>query len=141
LPIGQKIFEINWKSTSMSIKSIGPEGLTMEMTATGEMNGYGPAKGVKGSALVTFQDIRQPGGISTGTGKGILSTPDGDMAVYKMMFAGRMKGAGKQAWIGPVTYMTMSETLGFLNEMVCITEGEGEIGSPQAKDIVCEWVP
>jgi hypothetical protein len=141
VPIGQKIFEINWKSTSMSIKSIGPEGLTMEMTAQGEWSGYGLAKGLKGSAVMTFQDVRLPSGISTGSGQGILSTSGGEMAVYKMLFAGMMKDAGTQGWTGPVTYMSESKKLAFLNKMVCITEGLGKTGSPEARDIVYEWVP
>jgi hypothetical protein len=141
MPIGQKIFEMDWKGTSMSVRSIGPEGLTMEMTAQGEVTGYGPAKGLKGFVVLTFQDLRQPNGISTGNGKGILTTPEGDMAVWNVTFAGRMKDAGSQGWIGPATFMTGSKKLAFLNEMVCITEGEGKTGSPEARDIVYEWAP
>jgi hypothetical protein len=141
MPIGQKIFEMNWKSISMAVRSIDPEGLTMEMTAQGEVTGFGPAKGLKGFVVMTFQDIRQPSGISTGKGQGILTTPEGDMAVWKATFAGRMKDAGSQGWIGPATFMTMSKKLAFLNEMVCITEGEGKTGSPEAHDTVYEWVP
>jgi len=141
MPIGQKVFELNWKGMSMTIKAVGTGSFTMEMTAQGEMTGYGPAKGLKGSAMVTFLDTLHPGGVSTGTGQGILNTTDGDMAVYRSSFASRMKGGGKQAWIGPVTYMTESKKLAFLNGMVCISEGEGETGSPEGKDIVYEWVP
>jgi len=141
MPIGQKVFEIKWKGMMMTIKDVGEGSFTMEMTAQGEFTGFGPAKGLKGSAMTTFLDTFHRGGVSTGTGQGILTTADGDMVVYRTTFASRMKDAGKQAWVGPVTYMTESKKLEFLNTIVCISEGEGESGSPEGKDTVFEWVP
>jgi hypothetical protein len=141
MPIGQKVFEIRWKGMTMTVRDVGEGSFTMEMTAQGEFTGFGPAKGLKGSAMTTFLDTFQRSGVSTGTGKGILTTSEGDMAVYKSTFASRMKDGRKQAWVGPVTYMTESKKMAFLNGMVCISEGEGESGSPEGKDIVYEWVP
>jgi hypothetical protein len=141
LPIGQKVFQIEWKSMGMTVKAVGPEGMTMEMTANGELTGFGPAQGLKGMAVVTFQDIVGPGGITTGSGQGFMSFAGGETAVWKFMFAGRMKSPGVQAWMGPVTYMTMSEKLAWMNKTVFITEGEGKSGSPEARDTVYEWVP
>jgi hypothetical protein len=141
MPIGQKVFEIKWKGMTMTIKDVGEGSFTMEMTAQGEFTGFGPAKGLKGSAMTTFLDTFHRSGVSTGTGQGILTTTDGDMVVYRTTFASKMKDGGKQAWIGPVTYMTESKKMEFLNGMVCISEGEGESGSPEGKDTVYEWVP
>jgi DNA-binding IclR family transcriptional regulator len=48
------VFELKWKGMTMTIKDVGEGSFTMEMTAQGEFTGFGPAKGLKGSAMTTF---------------------------------------------------------------------------------------
>jgi hypothetical protein len=142
LPIGQKIFEEKWKPLGMTVKSTGSEGITIEMTSSGELTGFGPANDMKGTIVGTIIDTRGSSGISTGTGQGILNTTGGDMGIWKIMYAGRPTGSGGQKWIGTVTFMTMSKNLAWLNDMICVLEGGGEADPTKpGSGTFYEWVP
>jgi len=140
LAIGQKLFEEKTRAIGFSIKRIGSEGVTAEMSITSEIKGFGPAKGVEGKNMGTMKDLRGPSGIGGGTGQGIITTNDGDMIIWKMMYS--RKTAGKEKYVGVMTFMTMSKKLAWLNNIICATEGEGSPDITQGGiNTIYEWIP
>jgi hypothetical protein len=141
LVIGQKLFEETVRTTGVTFKNTGPEGVTTELNASGEIKGFGKAQGVDGVIMGTMIDISSPSGMSTGTGQGMLMTKDGEMAVWKMTYSGKMI-EGKQKWVGVMTFMTMSKKIGWLNNIVCASEGEGSPDPTKpGTNTIYEWIP
>jgi len=140
LPVRQKLFEEKFRPLGFAIKSVTSEGVETEMSVTSEITGFGNAQGVKGTNIGTLCDLAQPSGIATGKGLGIITTTDGDSVVWKLSYAGKASSAGGQKYIGTVTFMTISEKLAWLNQTICVMEGEGEADPTQlGTNIFCEW--
>jgi hypothetical protein len=140
LAIGQKLFEEKFRPVGFAIKSVGPQGIETEMSITSEVTGFGRAQGVKGTNMGTLRDWRLPNGVATGTGHGIITTTDGDSVVWKLSYAGKAKPAGGEKYVCTVTFMTMSEKLAWLNQTICVMEGEGEADPTKVgTDVFYEW--
>jgi len=70
----------------------------------------------------TLRTLAQPGGIGTGTGLGVMML-DGEAVTWKLSFAAKNTAAGSK-YISTVTFITMSEKLAWLNQTICVVEGE-----------------
>ena len=117
--LGQKIWEGKGKSTGPGIiKSIDMQGVTSLYTWTAELKGVGRAKGVDGNLNVTGVSMTPPKGMGMSKDQAIFMTMTGDMAVAKGMDL--MKMGAKPMAVGLWSFMTMSEKLGWLNEVAAV---------------------
>jgi hypothetical protein len=73
--LGEKLSEEKGKAIGMSIKSIGPEGMTIEVTTAGEVKGFG--RHPSGRNMAT-QTVLQGPITSRATAQGVLATTDGE---------------------------------------------------------------
>jgi len=117
--LGQKIWEGKGKSTGPGIiKSIDMQGVTSLYTWTAELKGVGRANGVDGNLNVTGVSMTPPKGMGMSKDQAIFMTMTGDMAVVKGMDL--MKMGPKPMAVGLWSFMTMSEKLGWLNEVAAV---------------------
>jgi hypothetical protein len=117
--LGQKIWEGKGKSTGPGIiKSIDMQGVTSLYTWTAELKGVGRANGVDGNLNVTGVSMTPPKGMGMSKDQAIFMTMTGDMAVVKGMDL--MKMRPKPMAVGLWSFMTMSEKLGWLNEVAAV---------------------
>jgi len=138
LAIGQKLFEERFRPTGGAIKSIGFEGVKSEFSITSEITGFGKAGGVTGTNMGTLSNLAQPGGIGTGTGLGIMML-DGAAVTWKFSFAAKTSAAGAK-YVCTVTFTTTSEKFAWLNQTICVLEGESGTDLTQpGTNIYYEW--
>ncbi len=139
--LGEKIWEGKAKSAGPgSIKSVGVEGLTSEYSWTAEVKGMGRAKGIDGNIHVTAIMTSAPKGVAASKDQGIFMMNNGEMTVLKGNDLMKMTmGANPQA-VGLWSFMTMSEKLGWINDLVALVTFEAQ--DPmwmQSKIAVYEW--
>jgi hypothetical protein len=138
LAIGQKLFEEKFRPMGATIKSVGPEGVETEFTYAGDITGFGRAQGVKGTNMATVRVLKRPG-VATGTGQGIM-TLAGDSAAYQLSYAAKATGAAAAKYICTVTFMTTSDKFAWLNQTICVLEGEGEADPTKVgTNVFYEW--
>ncbi len=138
LTVGQKLFEEKFRPTGGAIKSIGSEGVESEFSITSEITGFGKAQGIKGTNMGTLLNLAKPGGIGTGTGLGVMML-DGDTVTWKFSYAAKTTAAGAK-YICTVTFMTMSQKLAWLNQTICVLEGEsGPDLTKPGTNVYYEW--
>ena len=125
LVLGEKLWEGKGKSSGVgAIKSIGMEGVTSEYSWTAQVKGMGKAKGVDGNIHVTAFGTMPPKGVATETDQGTFMTMTGDMGVLKGFGLMKMTSAGKPSSVGLWSFMTMSEKLGWMNDVIAIVTFE-----------------
>ncbi len=138
LAIGQKLFEEKFRPTGGAIKSVGSEGVETEFSIISEISGFGKAEGVTGTNMGTIRGLTEPGSIGSGTGIGVM-TLEGDAVTWKFSYAAKTSAAGAQ-YICTVTFMTMSEKLAWLNQTICVLEGEsGADLTKPGTNVYYEW--
>ena len=116
--LGQKLWEGKGKSGPSFIKDVGMEGVTSMFSWTVQVKGFGPAKGADGNINVTAVSTTPPKGIAAAKDKGILMTMTGDMAVLKGYDLMKMTMGKNPSSVGLYSFMTMSEKLGWLNDLI-----------------------
>jgi len=136
--LGQKLFEEQFRPAGGAIKSIGSEGVETEFSITSEITGFGKAEGITGTNMGTLRTLAQPSGIGTGTGLGVM-TLNGETVTWKLRFAARSSAAGVK-YVCTATFMTMSQKLSWLNETICVVEGESGADLTQpGTNVFYEW--
>ena len=128
MPLGEKLFEDTNKTTANTIKSVGPEGVTIEVSWMGDVKGVGRLSGVTGKSMASGTYTQGPNGIAAGHSQGILTTAQGDMVVWKINGTGRNDPSGGN-FIGMLTFMTTSQRLAWLNGVIAVYEGRGPLGT------------
>ncbi len=119
--LGEKIFEGKGKSVGPSyIKSIDAEGVTSMFAWTAELKGMGKAKGVDGMLNVTAKSMTPPKGVAGAKDKAMFFTMAGDMAVARGFDLMKMTMGTNPSAVGLWSFMTMSEQLGFLNDVIAV---------------------
>lgn len=124
MAIGEKLWEGKGKSGASFIKSVGMEGVTSLYTWTAQMKGMGNAKGIDCNLNVTGMSTTPPKGIATSTDQGMLMTMTGDMSVLKGTSLMKMEMGKNPTSVGLWTFMTMSEKLGWLNDLIAVVTFE-----------------
>jgi hypothetical protein len=119
--LGEKLWEGKGKSAGPGfIKYIGMDGVTMMYSWMADMKGMGRAKGVDGNLNVTAKSMTPPKGVAAAKDQGMFRTMTGDMAVLKGFDLMKMTMGGKPASVGLWSFMTMSEKLGWLNDVIAV---------------------
>lgn len=124
--LGEKLWEGRGKSAGPSfIKNIDMSGVTSMYSWNAQMKGMGRAKGVDGNLNVTAFSMTPPKGVAMAKDQGVFMTMSGEMAVVKGMDLMKMMMPGsKPSSVGLWTFMTMSEKLGWLNEVIAVVTFE-----------------
>jgi hypothetical protein len=118
--LGEKLWEGKGKSAGTGfIKSVGMEGVTSEYSWTVELKGYGCAEGLDCNIHVTAISSTPPKGLMTAKDQGVLMTMTGDMAIAKGYDLSKMV-EGKGVSAGLWSFMTMSEKLNWMNDLIAV---------------------
>jgi len=121
--LGEKLWEGKGKGNPGFIKSINMEGVKSIYTYQADLKGMGRAKGVDWNLHVTATSMTPPKGIGTAKDQGMLMSMTGDMATMKGFDLMKMSGA-KPMSVGLWSFMTMSEKLGWMNEVIALVTFE-----------------
>jgi hypothetical protein len=124
MAIGEKLWEGKGKSGASFIKSVGMEGVISMYTWMAQMKGMGRAKGVDCNLNVTAKSMSSPKGVSAAKDQGTLMTMTGDMGVVKGFDLMKMMAGGKPTSVGLWSFMSMSEKLSWLNDLIAIVTFE-----------------
>jgi hypothetical protein len=119
--LGEKLWEGKGKSAGQSlIKYIGMDGVVSIYSWNAQIRGMGKAKDVDGNINVTAKSMMPPKGVAASKDQGIFMTTTGDMAVFKGVDPMKMKMNEKPTSVGLWSFMTMSEKLGWLNDVIAV---------------------
>ena len=125
LVLGEKLWEGKGKSEGAgAIKSVGMDGIVSEYSWTAQMKGLGRAKGIDGTIHVTAIMTAPPKGVSASKDQGIFMTTMGDMGVLKGNDLMQMTIGKNPTAVGLWSFMTMSEKLGWMNDLVALVTFE-----------------
>lgn len=124
LVLGQKLFEGKGKSGAGFIKSVGMEGVSQMYSWTAQVKGVGgQAKGLECFIAVTAKGKTPPKGLGVAYDQGVFNTTTGEMAVLKGYDIAKMvEGKGKS--VGLWSFMTMSEKLSWMNDVIALVTFE-----------------
>jgi hypothetical protein len=138
--LGEKLWEGNGKSMGPGfIKYVGMEGVVSMYTWMAQLKGFGCAKGMDCNVNVTGKAMQPPKGIGTAKDQGVLMTPTGDMAIVKGHDLSKMM-KGKGSAVGLWSFMTMSEKLGWMNELIALVTIEAlDPMWQEFKMVIYEW--
>ena len=134
--LGAKLWDEKAKVVGMSVKSVGPEGVRMEETFTSVIKGFG--RFPSGTNMGTVEATQSPDGGSIGSGQGICTFEDGDMAAWKFYFVGKVE-EGKNKSFGIVKFYTASQKLAWLNKTVAALEAIADPKTMEGSDTGYEW--
>jgi hypothetical protein len=123
LVLGEKLWEGKGKSGNSFIKSVGMEGVVSEYNFTAQLKGFGCAEGVDCNINVTAFGVQPPKGMGKAKDQGMLMTQNGEMAVLKGHDVSKM-AEGKPVSVGLWSFMTMSEQLEWLNDVIAVVTFE-----------------
>lgn len=139
--IGDKLWEGKGKSEGSGfIKSVGMEGIKSMYSWSAEMVGMGKAKGFDGKIHVTAKMKSPPKGTTGAKDQGIFMMMTGDMCVVKGFDLMKMAIGSNPTAVGLWSFMTMSEKLSWLNDIVAIVTFEAQ--DPmwmESKLTIYEW--
>jgi hypothetical protein len=136
VPFGDKLWEDTGKASGVTIKSVGPDGVNIEVNYAGEYKGFGTLP--DGTFIGTANILQKPNGMNLETDQGVLTTKDGEVVVYKGSGTGKAEG-GKSRRLTTYTCMTASQKLGWLNGSILVREGDGDTGLPTFRGTAYEW--
>ena len=123
--LGEKLWEGKGKSAGQGfIKSVGMEGIISEYSWTAQVKGFGRAKGIDANINVTAIMKSAPKGVPAAKDQGIFMTMTGDMGVLKGFDLMRMTGGGNPRAVGLWKFMTTSEKLGWMNDLIALVTFE-----------------
>jgi hypothetical protein len=122
--LGEKLWEGKGKSGASFIKSVDMSGVTTVFSWNAQLKGFGCAEGMDCMVNVTAKSMQPPKGIGAAKDQGVLMTTTGEMAVMKGFDLSKMSDDGKPASVGLWSFMTMSEKIGWLNDVIAIVTWE-----------------
>ncbi len=121
--LGEKLWEGKGKSSVGFIKSINMEGIKQVYTWSAQLKGFGCAEGADCNVNVTAKGMTPPKGIGAAKDQGVLMTSTGEMAVLKGFDLMKM-AEGKAVSVGLWSFMTMSEKLNWMNDLIAVVTFE-----------------
>ncbi|HVQ01728.1 MAG TPA: hypothetical protein VMT57_09475 [Candidatus Thermoplasmatota archaeon] len=125
MTLGEKLWEGKGKSSGSSfIKAITMDGVTSVYSWNAQVKGVGKAKGADGNIHVTANGTMPPKGVASEDDLGTFMTMGGDMGVIKGFGLMKMTMGGKPSAVSLWGFMTMSERLGWMNDLIAVAEFE-----------------
>ncbi|MCL5949812.1 MAG: hypothetical protein M1490_04985 [Candidatus Bathyarchaeota archaeon] len=122
--LGQKLFEGKGKAGPSFLKNISMDGVKQIYSWTAQLKGVGRAAGADCFLSVTAKGMTPPKGLGVAKDIGIFRTSTGEMGTIKGFDVAKMMGE-KPMSVGLWTFMTMSEKLGWLNDVIAVATFEG----------------
>jgi hypothetical protein len=123
--LGEKLWEGKAKSAGPGfIKSVGMEGVTSIYSWNAQMKGMGRAKGADINMHVTAKSMMPPKGVGKAKDQGVFMTMSGDMGILKGFDLMKVTMSSKPTAVGLMSFMTMSEKLGWMNDLVALVTFE-----------------
>ncbi len=136
MALGEKVGEDHGTGTGVTIRSTGPEGVTIEVNYMGEVKGSG--RFPDGNYVGTLTVLQAPSGISRSTNQGLLTTKDGETIVYRGFSTGKAGGVRTKD-VGLLTFTTMSQKYAWMNEAILLREGDASPDFKEFKGTSHEW--
>lgn len=125
MAIGEKLWEGKAKSAGPgAIKYVGAEGVVSEYSWMAQMKGMGRAKGADLNINVTAISKMRPKGVPKSKDQGMFMTATGDMGVLKGLDLMKMTMGSNPKAVGLWTFMTTSEKLGWMNDLIALVTFE-----------------
>ena len=120
--LGEKIADERGSITAMRVIP-GAEGQVPKVEVS--FQSAGEILGIPATGIGTYSAVTRPDGLLYGEGQGIITTKDGETAIWKGNGVGRPTGRGSAvSWRGAVYYQSTSEKLRRLNGVAGIFEHE-----------------
>ncbi len=134
--LGERIVDERGKITAMRVI---PGAESQSPTVEVSFQAGGQILGIEATDIGTYSAVTRSDGLLYGEGQGIITTKDGETAIWKGNGVGRPTGRGSAvSWRGAVYYQSSSERLQRLNGVAGIFEHEAdENGNTHGK--VYEW--
>ncbi len=122
--LGEKLWEGKGKSDGPGfIKYVGMEGVASMYSWSAQLKGMGRAKGVDLNIHATGKSWMAPKGVNTAKDKAVFNTSSGDMGVLKGFALSKMM-QGKPMAVSLWHFMTYSEMLGWMNDVIAVASYE-----------------
>jgi hypothetical protein len=122
--LGEKLWEGKGKGNPGFIKSVGMEGVVSIYSWMADVKGMGRAAGIDGNIHVTAKSMMPPKGVGGAKDQGVFMTMTGDMGVLKGFDLMKMTMGGKPTSVGLWSFMTMSEKLSWMNDVIALVTFE-----------------
>jgi hypothetical protein len=135
MALGEKVAEEKGKAIGMSIKSIGPEGMTTELSVASEIKGFG--RFPSGRNMGTLTAIEGPN-TSRVTGQGVVVTTDGESLPWHAFGISKRVG-GRVKGIDLITFGTHSQKYAWMNDVLLVLDGEASPDFSEFSDTAYEW--
>jgi hypothetical protein len=117
--LGQKLWEGRGKSVGTGlIKSVGMESIKSEYSWMAQVKGLGCAEGLDGTINVTAVSVTTPKGAGRANDQGIFMMANGEMCVLKGFDLLKMNAGGNPSAVGLYMFMTQSEKLNWMNDLI-----------------------
>ena len=125
--LGQKLWEGKGKSVGTGlIKSVASEYVVSEYSWMAEMKGMGCAEGLDGNIHVTAVSKMPFKGVGKANDRGIFTTTNGEMCVLKGYDLLKMTAGGNPSAVGLYIFMTQSEKLAWMNNLIALVTFEAQ---------------
>ena len=138
MPIGEKLFEEEGKTAGQSIKSVGPEGVTLQFNFVGEGRGVGRLQGLKGRYFGTGTLVQGQGGPLSGGYHVIITTEEGESILLSASSLTVM-GGGKVKDFSLLRIATTSQKYAWLNQVVAVRESDVSPDFQSFSGSIYEW--
>ncbi len=131
MPLGEKLFEENGKTTGMSVKSVTTDGVTLEGSFVSQIQGIG--RFPSGTNMGTVTTIQGPKTASQ-TGQGVFVTKEGESAPWRLVSIGKERKS-----VNLVTFHSSSPKIAWMNDLLILIEGTGAADYSTFSDVGYEW--
>jgi hypothetical protein len=119
--LGEKLWEGKGKSAGPGfIKYVGMEGVASMYSWNAQVKGMGRAKGMDLNINATGKSWMAPKGVGKAKDQGVFMMMSGDMGVLKGFDLMKMTAGGKPSAVGLWHFMTTSEKLGWMNDIIAV---------------------
>jgi len=135
MALGEKVAEEKGSIIGMSIKSIGADGMSSEISFASEVQGFG--RFPSGRNMGTLSGLDGPH-TSRSTGQGVFVTKDGETLPWHGSGIGKMV-VGKSKGIFLVTFTTMSQKYAWMNDVLIVLDSEASADRTKFSDTAYEW--
>ncbi len=124
MTLGEKLWEGKGKSDGPGfIKYVGMEGVDSMYSWSADLKGMGRAKGIDLNIHATGKSWMSPKGVNKAKDQAVFRTPTGDMGVLKGFGLSKM-AQGKPSAVSLWHFMTTSEKLGWMNDVIAVASYE-----------------
>jgi hypothetical protein len=140
MALGEKLFEESGKVVGFKVTKVHPvEGMTMEVSFTSEIKGFGkfPSGRNVGSGTITHY----PHGVEDASYRGTFMTAEeGEQFMWWVHNKGKVAEGGKIKGIVIMSGFTNSQKLSWMNSLLTAGESEFDPAAQQFRVTGYEWV-